>query len=387
MANRLERAAERVSPVELLFDLVFVFTITQVTEIVVQHGGWAGIGQAALTLAIVYWMYDGYAWLTNQAGGTGTVLRIGLVVAMIAFLLLAIAIPHALGERVLLFGVAYLVIVLLHTLLFVVTATRQAARAIFRVMPFNVCGALVLIAAAFVPEPWRWAMFLLTLAIFLSSTFAHASRGFDVGGSHFVERHGLLMIIAFGEAIVSVGVGAAGVGVTADVILASALCVGIVAAMWWCYFSGDADRADETMTATAQRRRSMLALTAFGFDHVVMIFGLVLFAAGVRLSIDDVFVTAAPQVSWLLASGVGLYLLGDARYRQELALGPALWRYVGAAACAATGLLASVVPVAVQLGVLLALLIVVLILGNIVPTAVASRQRTDAGRDLTGDVL
>ncbi|KQV06964.1 low temperature requirement protein A [Leifsonia sp. Root112D2] len=375
MANRLERAAERVSPVELLFDLVFVFTITQVTEVVVHPGGWVGVGQAALTLAIVYWMYDGFAWLTNQAGGSGTVLRLGLVVAMIAFLLLAVAIPQALGERALLFGVAYLVIVLLHSGLFGAAATRQASRAILRVMPFNVGGALVLVAAAFVPEPWRWAMFLLAVAVFLSSTFWHASRGFDVGGSHFVERHGLLMIIAFGEAIVSVGVGAAGVGVSADVIVAIVLCVGVVAAMWWCYFSGDADRADETMTTAATRRRSTLALTAFGFDHVVMIFGLVLFAAGVRLSIDDVFATATPQVAWLLASGVGLYLLGDARYRQELALGPALWRYVGAVACALTGLLASVVPVAVQLGVLLVLLILVVSIGNLTSLPGPPRRR------------
>jgi low temperature requirement protein LtrA len=359
-AERVGNAAARVSTLELLFDLVFVFTITQVTEVVVEHPDWLGAAQAALTLAIVLWMYDGYAWLTNQAADAGVVLRFGLIAAMVAFLLLAVSIPHAFGASGLLFGVAYLVIVIIHATLFMITGSSGARRGILRLVPFNVGGAVLLVASAFVDQPLRWAFFGAALAVFIGSTITRSPSRFDIGASHFVERHGLLMIIAFGESIVSVGVGASRHEVAASLIVGAALCVGIVAAMWWCYFSGDDDRADERFTRTAAERRPYLALTAFGVDHLVMIFGLVVFAAGVRFSIEDVFVVVQQPAQWMLAAGVALYLLGDARYRQELGIGPSGWRYLGALAAAASGLLGLALPVAVQLAVLLMILAAVL---------------------------
>lgn len=363
-AERVGNAATRVSTLELLFDLVFVFTITQVTEVVVEHPDWLGIAQAALTLAIVFWMYDGYAWLTNQAADAGAVLRFGLIAAMVAFLLLAVAIPHAFGASGLLFGVAYLVIVIIHTTLFMITGSAAARRGILRLAPFNVGGALLLVASGLVDGPVDWVFFGAALAVFIASTITRSPSRFNIGASHFVERHGLLMIIAFGESIVSVGIGAgAGAGVHefgVSLIVGATLCVGIVAAMWWCYFSGDDDRADERFTRTAAERRPYIALTAFGIDHLVMIFGLVVFAAGVKFAIEDVFVVAQQPTPWLLAAGVALYLLGDARYRQELGIGPSGWRYVGAVVAAGSGLLGLAIPIAVQLAVLLIILAAVI---------------------------
>lgn len=128
MANRLLHAAERVSSIELLFDLVLVFRITQVTVIIVENPTWLGVAQAALTLTVVWWMYDAYAWLTNQAIGEILWLRIGLIAAMSAFLLIAIAIPHAFAGSSLLFGGAYLAVVLIHFTLFVTHGSREAVR-------------------------------------------------------------------------------------------------------------------------------------------------------------------------------------------------------------------------------------------------------------------
>jgi low temperature requirement protein LtrA len=359
-AERVRHAATRVSTLELLFDLVFVYTITQVTEVIVEHPTWLGAAQAALTLAIVFWMYDGYAWLTNQSADAGPVLRFGLIAAMVAFLLLAIAIPDAFGASGVLFGVAYLAIVLIHFTMFMITGSTGARRGMLRIGPFNVVGAVLLIISGLVTGPMDWVFFAVALAVFAASTITRSPSRFDIGASHFVERHGLLMIIAFGESIVSVGIGAARNEIGASLVVGAVLCVGIVAAMWWCYFSGDDDRADERFTGTAAEQRPYIALTAFGIDHTIMIFGLVVFAAGVKFAIEDVFAVAPAPTSWLLAGGVALYLLGDARYRQELAIGPSGWRYVGAVVAAPTGLLGLALPVAVQLAVLLLILAAVI---------------------------
>jgi low temperature requirement protein LtrA len=363
MVNRIAQTAERVSTVELLFDLVFVFTITQVTEVVVGHPGWAGVAEAALIMAVVFWMYDGFAWLTNLAPSGNVVLRIGLVAGMAAFLLLAVAIPDAFGGRGMLFGFAYLAVVLIHYALFVAVGQRGSARAMLRVLPFNLAGTALLIAAGYVTGPADWVLFSLALVALVSNTLVGGSSGFDLGGSHFVERHGLLMIIAFGESIVSVGVGAGRHEFDAAVLTGTLLCVAIVAGLWWCYFArGDEERAGSRLTERERRQRSTLALTAFGLDHYVMIFGLVLWAAGVTFAIKDVFAVVPPIAAWLLAGGVGLYLLGDARYRQELALGPSGIRYLAAVVCGATGLVGVLVPVVWQLALLLTVIVAVIAL-------------------------
>lgn len=361
MAERLERATQRVSPVELLFDLVFVFTITQVTEIVVAHSGWAGVAQAALTMAVVWWMYDAFAWLTNQSG-EGAGLRIGLVAAMVAFLLLAVAIPDAFGASGILFGFAYLAIVLIHFGLFAVFGSPGSARSMLRVVPFNLAGAFLVLWAGFVTGPADWVLFPLAIIVMIFTSFTVGPAGFDIGASHFVERHGLLMIIAFGESIVSVGVGAGSHAFDPGILVGIVLCVGIVAALWWCYFTGDDERAGRSMTGAPSRTRSYLALTAFGLDHYVMIFGLILLAAGVKLTIGDVFAVAPPVAAILLGTGVALYLVGDARYRQELRLGPAALRYAGAALAAASILVGLAAAVAWQLLVLLVIVAAVIAL-------------------------
>ena len=359
MARRLARATERVSSVELLFDLVFVFTITQVTEIVVEHPTWAGVGQAALTMAVVWWMYDAFAWLTNQAG-EGAGLRIGLVAGMVAFLLLAVAIPDAFGASGMLFGFAYLAIVLIHFTVFAKFGAPGSGRSMLRVVPFNLAGASLLVWAGFVTGPADWILFSLTLVVMILSSFTSGPTGFDIGASHFVERHGLLMIIAFGESIVSVGVGAGSHEFDLGVLVGIVLCVGIVAALWWCYFTGDDERAGRSMTGASSRRRAYLAITAFGLDHFVMIFGLILLAAGVKLTIGNVFAVAEPVAAILLGASVALYLVGDARYRQELELGPASLRYAGAALAGASILLGLAAAVAWQLSALLVVVIAVI---------------------------
>lgn len=358
---RVLNPAGRVSTVELLFDLVFVFTITQVTEIVVEDPTWAGVIRAVVVMAVVWWMYDAYAWLTNHAAPDSAAYRIPIVGAMAAFLVIALAVPEAFGEDGLAFGLAYLVVVLIHTALFVHGGSEEIVRSMLRVAPLNALSAGFLIAAGFVDGAADWVLWGLAIATHLSIPLWSVARGFNITAAHFVERHGLLMIIAFGESIVAVGIGAAGLHVDLALVAGAVLAVGIVAGMWWCYFTGDDERAEHSIARMTGDRRSNVAITAFYVDHLVMIMGLVFFAAGVKKSIAHVMEVAHQPAPWLLAGGVALYLLGDAAYRHELRLGAVRFRLAGAVVVAATGLVGSVVAAGWQLLILLAVLIGIIV--------------------------
>jgi low temperature requirement protein LtrA len=200
----------RVSTLELFFDLVFVFTITQVTHLVAHSHGATDLARAFLLLAVTRWMYGGYAWLTNNIGTRDTLVRVLLVCAMAAFLVMALAIPGVAGRDGVAFGIAYLVIVLLHLAMFV-HAPNASARAIFRVVPYNLAGAGLVIAAGYATGALNLALWVASLATLLATGLVRAERGFSLHPGHFAERHGLVVIIALGESVIALGTGAGAV--------------------------------------------------------------------------------------------------------------------------------------------------------------------------------
>lgn len=357
------------STIELLFDLVFVFTIGQLTAVIVQNPGAESVLRSAAILAVVWWMYDAFAWLTNQTVPDTVPVRLLLIAAMAAFLVLSLAIPDVFAGSGVLFGVAYLAVVLIHAGLFIARGGRSSARVMLHVGPLNVVAALLLIASGFATGWLEWALFLAPLVLFLISGLLARADPFAIAASHFVERHGLLMIIAFGESIVSVGAGLTASGLSAQVVLGAVATVAIVAALWWCYFSGDDERAEQSLGSLPRRGGTTLALTAYYIAHFVMLFGLVGVAAGLHLALEDAFAPASPAASWLLAGGVAVYLVGDAEYRRELRLGPWAFRLAGAAASLGVGLLAAWMlpatagglPGLALIGALLAIIVLTLI--------------------------
>ena len=329
LGDRVSPIASRVSTIELLFDLVFVYTISQVAAIVVHDPDWSGIGQAAVILALVWWMYDAYAWLTNQTTADTAFVRLALIAAMAAFLVMSLAIPEAFGATGIVFGAAYIVVAFIHAALFIARGGRGAARRILVVGPSNILVGVLLLASGFVEGPIDWIFFLLPLLAFLASAILSARGGFDPGASHMVERHGLLMIIAFGESIVSVGVAAASHPLDASLLVGTVLAVGVVTALWWCYFAGDDTRAEEAIESVPARSRTRIALVAYYVEHLAMIFGLVLLAAGLHEILVDAAAPTPSVPALLVGCGVGLYLLADAAYRSTLRLGAIGWRTAG----------------------------------------------------------
>ncbi|HEX2292045.1 MAG TPA: low temperature requirement protein A, partial [Gaiellaceae bacterium] len=237
MTEAVPERSVRVSTLELFFDLVFVFTITQLTGILVDGDGVGPIVRVVVMLLLIWWMYDGYAWLTNAISTDRLKFRLLLVGGMGGFLLIALAVPDAYDGGGLAFGLGFVVVVVLHAAMYVRGASVSEVRAILRIVPFNLLAlGLVVVGGALGGDAqavlWASAAALLWLTPRLTTV-----EGFVVSVSHFVERHGLVVIVALGESIVVIGAGAAGLPLDAGLAAAALLSLGLSAAFWWIYFS------------------------------------------------------------------------------------------------------------------------------------------------------
>ena len=344
----------RVSTLELFFDLVFVFAITQVSHLFGEAHGALDIGRAVLVLAVVWWMYGGYAWLTSNVGTERTIARSLLLCGMAGFLVIALRIPAVAGRHGAAFGFAYLVVVLIHAALFT-HAPNSSARAILGVLPFNVLLAIAVLVSGLVPAEWNWIPWAMGGAAIVATTAARRERGFQMSPSHFVERHGLVVLIALGESVVAIGGGAADLPVGFLLVAWVVIGLALAAALWWSYFDGDDERAEHAMIRASDAERTRLGIYAYYYAHLFMIAGIVIVAAGVHEAVAHLHQPAAAN-AWLISAGVAVYLGGAAAYRRLLRIGPARARVV--AAIVALG----IVPVAEMTGSLLQLVLVVALL-------------------------
>ena len=330
----VDRSA-RVSALELFFDLVFVFTITQLTGVLVAGGDATSALQVVVMLAVIWWMYDGYAWLTNAIATDLLRFRLLLLGGMGAFLVIALAIPSAYEATGLAFGLGYTVVVLLHAGMYAKGTSVSEVAAILRIVPFNLAAAaMVLLGGAAGGRPqdalWAGAALLLWFTPWLTST-----EGFVIAAEHFCERHGLVIIVALGESIVVVGAGAAGVPLDLRLAVVALLSLALSAALWWLYFR-DESAVERAMVAASPARRARLALVGFGYWHYGLLLGVVALAAGLKKAIGDPY---DPLDGWIgieLAVGVALFSASTVGFRQALGIGVSRSRLVAAAAALAT---------------------------------------------------
>ena len=349
----------RVSSLELFFDLVFVCTITQLTSVLSHELDLVGLARMALLLAVIWWMYGGYAWLTNAVPPRKASTRGLLVLAMVAYLVLAISVPGAFEENRWVFAVAYLVIVLVHTGVFLTTTDAGNRRGIARVLPWNLTVPLLLFVAAAVPDgPWRWACWALMPTLLWIGTLVRPPADISVRPGHFVERHGLVLIIAFGESVVAVGIGAAGLEVTAGLIVAAALTMVMLAGLWWCYFAGDNEhRAETTLNSADNRRRVLMSLLGYGHCYLLLLGGIIVLAAGLKQAVAHPWDTLPVPAALAVGGGMALYLIGDVLLRLVLRLGSNWTRGVAALLAAASTEVGATESAVAQLAVLAAVVV------------------------------
>ena len=360
----------RVSTLELFFDLVFVFTITQLTSVLARHPSLRGLLQVALMLGVIWWMYGGYAWLTNAVAPDRPSRRMLLLGGMAGYLVLALAIPRAFGANGLAFALAYLVVVAVHTLLFARSSSESVVQAVFGIARFNIVSALIVLAGGIAGGTAQYVLWAIAVVFEWVTPRLIDDSGFEVAPAHFVERHGLVVIVAIGESVVAVGIGAAGLRVDFELAAVAVLGLLLNACLWWTYFGFDDDaRAERALAAAPRARRPRLAVDAFGYWHLPILLGIVAIAAALRRSTGHAFDPLPTAQALALAGGVAVYLAGDVMFRRSLGLGRSRRRTAAAIAALATIPVGSSGSAAAQIA-----LLVLLVGGALVSERAAVRQ-------------
>ncbi len=375
MSTRVAPTDIRVSSVELFFDLVFVFAITQLTTLLAQDPTIIGLVRIVLIFGNIWWMYGGYAWLTNAVPPREPALRLLILIGMAGFLIVALAIPHAFGDSGVIFGLGYLVVTVVHTGMFLRTSEESALRALGRLGPFNAISALLLLLAGFTDGAVRWTLWSASFVLHWITPYFIPVSGFSIRPAHFVERHGLIILIALGESVVALGMGLAGRDLRPGFILTSVLGLSVAAALWWLYFDGEDERAERAIRGADRVRSPWLALYAFGYAFFVILGGIIVLAAGVKLAIVRSAQPVPAPAAWFLAGGVATYVVGLAWFRRLLGTGPLSVRLIVALLALSTGIVGLAVSAEAQLGVLLAILG-----GGVVAESQMARPQTKAGR-------
>jgi low temperature requirement protein LtrA len=311
------RTEGRVTPLELFFDLVFVLALTQCTALMADDPTWEGLAQGLLVLGVLWWSWVGYSWLTSVVDPEEGIVRFAIFGAMAALLVVALCVPQAFGDLGLLFACAYGVVRFGQIVLFVVASRDdpELRRSVLGLAVGTTIGVGLLVAASFTDGTLQGSLWALALLLDMADPYVFGSEGWKLVPGHFVERHGLIVIIALGESIVAIGAGAEH-GVDAGVVAAAVLGVAIAAALWWLYFDVVALVAERRLSnARRGREQNEIARDSFSYLHFPMIAGIVLVALGLKKTLGDVEepLKLVPAVATL--GGTALYLLAHVAFR------------------------------------------------------------------------
>jgi low temperature requirement protein LtrA len=348
------REDQPVTPLELFFDLVLVFAITQVTGFISADPTWTRLVEGLAILAALWWAWVSYAWLANSAASDEGAARVVLLAAMGALLITSLAVPNAFGADALAFGIAYLLVRLLHLGSYLVVAGDDAElrRVVLRLAGHVVPAVVVLVVAGLVDGTARALCWVLALTIDYGGLALRGVDGWKVEPAHFAERHGLIIIIALGESIVAVGVGAQGLGLDAAIITAALLGIATAGAMWWAYFDVAAIVAERRFKAMDRIAQVRMARDSYTYMHLPMVAGIIIFAVGLKKTLAHVDAHLHTVEAFALCAGPALYLFALSAFKRR---NVGSWN--GRRALAAALLLAFW-PLATQLPALLSLAVV-----------------------------
>jgi low temperature requirement protein LtrA len=311
------REGERVTPLELFFDLVFVLAITQCTALMSHHPGWSGLAQGLLVLGVLWWAWVGYAWLTSVIDPEEGAVRLVMFGAMASMLLVALCVPEAFGHLGLTFALAYGAFRVAHIGLFMLASPDDDAlrHSVIGLAASTAIAVGVLALASLFDGLPQGALWALAIFLDMAGPYFFGSEGWTLVPAHFAERHGLIVIIALGESIVAIGVGAAGAldfGIGAVAVLGVALAAG----MWWVYFDVVAlVSARRLVQAEVGRTQNELARDSYSYIHLALVAGIVLVALGLKKSIGHSDDDLDDVIAFALLGGVAIYLLGLVAFR------------------------------------------------------------------------
>jgi low temperature requirement protein LtrA len=342
------REGESVRPLELFFDLVFVLAFTQCTALMADEPTWEGLAKGLLVLGVMWWAWVGYAWLTSVVDPEEGAVRLAIFAAMAALLVVALSIPEAFGDLALLLAIAYGGVRGGQIALFVIASRDDPGlrHSVFGLAISTAIGTGLLVAAAFADHELQGALWALALALDMGGPLIIDASGWRLAPRHFAERHGLILIIALGESIVAIGVGAEH-GVDAGVVTAAVLGIVIAAMQWWMYFDVVALVSERRLVEAPEGlERNRMARDSFSYLHFPMIAGIVLVALGLKKTLEHVDEPLELVPAFALLGGTALYSLAHVAFR---------WRNVHTLNTRRLGLavlLLALLPLAVEIAAL-----------------------------------
>ncbi len=312
------RDDDRVSPLELFFDLVFVLALTQCTALMAHEPTWTGLAKGVAILGVMWWAWVGYTWACSAIDPEEGSVRLVIFAAMAALLVVALAIPEAFGEDAWIFVVAYGFVRAMQVTLLVIAGRDDPGlrSSAIGLAISTAIGVGLLGAAAFTDGELQGALWAIALVLDVGGPLVIDSSGWRLMPEHFAERHGLIVIIALGESIVAIGVGAEVVGVTAGVGAAAVLGTAVACALWWLYFDVVALVAARRLeNAEPGKEQNEIARDSYSYLHFAMVAGIVLLALGLKKTLEhtDEALKLVPAVA--LLGGTSLYLLAHVAFR------------------------------------------------------------------------
>jgi low temperature requirement protein LtrA len=356
----------RVTPIELFFDLVFVFSLTQVSALIAADLTGRGIVRGLLVLALLWWTWVGYAWLGNVVQAEEGLGRAAMFGAMAAMLVLAMTVPEAFDdlpgglEGPVVIAFAYLAVRVLHlAMFFALSSDDPGLRAqVWRFSPSVMGSTAVLLVASQLDGAAQTLTWVAALIVDYIGTMLGGASGWRLrSASHFAERHGLILIVALGESIVAIGVGVAGVPISWPVVAASVLGLTVAGCLWWTYFDVVSIVAERVLRRAQGEERARLARDAYSYLHLPMVTGIVLVALGLKKVLEYVGHTRLHELSeplpllplGALYGGVALFLFAHSAFKIRT------WRRVTVRRLAVAVLLVALIPLAKELSALAAL--------------------------------
>jgi low temperature requirement protein LtrA len=356
-----EREPEKpVTRFELFFDLVFVFALTQVTALMVADATATGAMRGVLVLAMLWWAWGAYAWLTNAINADRPSTRLVILSSMAAMLVVGIAVPQASGENALAFALAYFVVRFLHLVLYAVSGGSLNRVAILRLAPGNLTASILLIIGVFAPRNVQLGLWVAAILVDYGTPLITGVGGFRVNASHFLERHHLFFIIALGESIVAIGVGVlSGEALAIDGWLATAIVLSLVAigGLWWTYFDWEAQLTADVLTEAIDARRAHLARDLFSYLHAPLILGVVFIAVGLKSVSGHPTDPLEGLYQFSLTGGAALFLFSLGAVRGRRGHRQRIDHVVGGLVCLGLIPIAGSIPALATLGALVVVLL------------------------------
>jgi low temperature requirement protein LtrA len=353
-----EEPEKKVTPFELFFDLVFVFALTQVTGLMIEDSTAIGVLRGILVLAMLWWAWGAYAWLTNAIDADRPNARLVILGSMAAMLVVAIAVPHASGDNALPFALGYFVVRFLHLVLYAVAGGSLNRAAILRLAPGNLTASILLIIGVFTPSNVQLGLWIAAVLVDYGTPLITGVGGFQVNAAHFFERHHLFVIIALGESIVAFGVGVLGGEViTGWVAAAVVLSLAAIGGLWWTYFDWEARLTADVLSEAVDARRAHLARDMFSYLHAPLVLGVVFVAVGLEYVGGHPTDPLEGLYQFGLTGGAALFLFSLGAVRSRRGHRQRIDHLVGGLACLALIPVAGYIPGLATLGALVVVLL------------------------------